>query len=1094
MKKTITSLALACLMVLALCTWALAADTQRTLRVTANGLTIGAAGLTLDPNDTMEVIASVDPQDDNLTLTWQSSDTSVVEVTSSSDTQTGFLKGVSTGQATITVRGDGVQSVTFNVTVSGIRTATDSITIKENEAVILATLPELGIECLGAANSRDANFTIATDKANVVRVTGRTLANLTVDGVAPGMARITITAIVSSKSYQKSFSVTVESNEAEPIRGDASTTNPLKFSTLESKIAAQCKELISGDNNTLASITGVRVSPNEGILYLNYKSPEDPGAGAGSAVTYYPASAARGPYISDLVFVPNALYRGETATITFTGTSAGGRTFKGKILVTLEAASTDLTITADHGNPVKLSGAMFDKLCQDTTGTSLDYVIFTLPNANQGTLYRDYVNNLNYGSKVNATDQYKPRDINTVTFVPTAGYVGKVTIGYAGYSVAGQKFNGELIVNVTQSLDAAISYNDNGSRRINFRSDDFSRFCGAATGGSIDYVKFTLPAYSQGTLYYGGAAAEENKEYKLADISSLSFAAADGFSGTVRIPFAGFDLAANPFNGTVELHFQSSTSSNGDITYVCKPGDFVKLSVTDFNNLCQTLTGGRLHYITFPSLPDLTVGTLYHNKTSTNGIGTRVGRDIKYYQSTTPYLTHLSFWATDNFQGSVEIPFNGASVSGSTFSGLMVISTSGGQGTNTSAPSAVAYTTSGRQPVKFQGADFEAFSRSASNAALNYVRFTPPAANQGMLYYNYQSEDAPTAVSADTSYYLNGQYSVGKITFVPSAGISGDVDIPFAGCSISGGQFQGTVRVTSVRYETFGTPVKFKAEDFLAVAGSNRPASIRFSAVSDKDNLSGKLYFQYQTPIHYGALASTTVDYAMSGQNPVSSLAFVPKAGYRGTVTLPYTATNSDGTQYTGEVVINVDTPLYSSYFNDLYGANTDTLAAVDFLYTQEVVNGMSPGQYGPQLSIRRGDFCLMLFRAFQFAGAGSSQSFRDVPGDAYYAQAVNTLRSLGIVDGIGGNLFMPDGTLSRQDASLMIQRTLHTAGLPAADGNAGVLTNYPDGQQVASYAIGGMACMVEQGLLPDVNGQLAPAAPLTRADMAVLLHRAMTK
>lgn len=1101
MKKVFTSLTLACLLVLALCTWAQASDAPLALRVTVNGQTMGSSGLLLDPEESRTALAAIQPNDDNRPLAWRSSDSNIVSVTSSTDGRTGFIKGLNPGKATVTVSADGITPVNFEVTVSGIVTATDSITIKENEAVLLANVAELGLQTFGAVDG-NASFTIATDKANVARATGRTLANLTVDGVAPGIARITITSTVGSKSYQKSFSVTVESNEAEPIRGDASTTNPLKFSTLESKIAAQCKELISGENNTLASITGVRVSPNEGILYLNYKSPEDPGAGAGSAVTYYPASAARGPYISDLVFVPNALYRGETATITFTGTSAGGRTFKGKILVTLEAASTDLTITADHGNPVKLSGTMFDKLCQDTTGTSLDYVIFTLPNANQGALYRDYVNNLNYGSKVNATDQYKTRDINTVTFVPANGYVGRVTIGYAGYSAGGQKFNGELIVNVTQSLDAAISYNDNGSRRIGFRAEDFSRFCGAATGGSIDYVKFTLPAYSQGTLYYGGAAAEENKEYKLSDLSALSFAAADGFSGTVRIPFAGFDLAANPFNGTVELHFQSSTSSSGDITYVCKPGDFVKLSVTDFNNLCQTLTGGRLHYITFPSLPDLTVGTLYHNKTSTNGIGTRVGRDIKYYQSTTPYLTHLSFWATDNFQGSVEIPFNGASVSGSTFSGLMVISTSGGQGTSTSAPSAVTYTTSGRQPVKFQGADFEAFSRSASNAALNYVRFTPPAANQGMLYYNYQSEDAPTAVSDDTSYYLNGQYSVGKITFVPSAGFSGDVDIPFEGCSISGGQFQGTVRIsvrnatagTSVRYETFGSPVKFKAEDFLAVAGSNRPASIRFSAVSDKDNLSGKLFYQYQTPILYGALASTTVDYAMSGQNPVSSLSFVPKAGYRGTVTLPYTATNSDGTQYTGQVVINVDSPLYSSYFNDLYGANTDTLAAVDFLYTQEVVNGMSPGQYGPQLSIRRGDFCLMLFRAFQFAGAGTTQSFRDVPGDAYYAQAVNTLRSLGIVDGVGGNLFMPDGTLSRQDASLMVQRTLRTAGLPAADGNAGVLTNYPDGQQVATYAVGGVACMVEQGLLPDVYGQLAPAAPLTRADMAVLLHRAMTK
>jgi len=1052
MKKTVTSLTLALLLVLVLGTWA-QASAPLTLRVTCNGQTMGSSALLLDPEESRTAIAALQPQDDNRPLSWSSSDPNIVSVTNSANTRTGFIKGVSPGRATVTVGAEGVQAVNFEVTVSGIVTAAESITIKENEAVLLANLPELGLTCYGAVDG-SASFTIATDKANVARATGRTLSNLTVDGVAPGIARITITSTVGSKTYQKAISVTVESNEAEPIRGDASTTKPLKFSTLESQIAAQCKELISGEGNTLASITGVRVDPKQGILYLNYKSPEDPGAGAGSAVTYYPAAAARGPYISDLVFVPNAGYGGETAEITFTGAAASGRTFRGKILVTLEAASTDLTITADHGNPVKLTGTMFDRLCQDTTGTSLDYVIFTLPNANQGELYRDYVSSLNYGSKVGATDQFKTKDINTVTFVPANGFVGKVTIGYAGYNVAGQKFTGELIVNVTQSLDAAISYNDNGSRRINFRSEDFASFCGTATGGSIDYVKFTLPAYSQGTLYYGGAAAEENKEYKLADIGSLSFAAATGFNGTVRIPFSGFDLAGNPFSGTVELNFQTSSSAKGDITYVCAPGDFVKFSVSDFNNLCQTLTGQRLHYITFPSLPDLTVGTLYHNKTSTNGIGSRVGRDIKYYQGTTPYLMHLSFWAADSFRGSVEIPFNGASVSGSTFSGLLVITTGTGSTTGSSGQSAVTYTTSGRQPVKFQASDFESFSRSASNAALNYVRFTPPAANQGMLYYNYQAEDAPTAVSDSTSYYLNGQYSVGKITFVPNAGFSGEVDIPFTGCSISGGQFQGSVRITvrnatagtSVRYETFGTPVNFKAEDFLAVAGSNRPASIRFGAVADKEGRAGKLYYQYQTPIQYGALASATVDYAMSGQNPVSSLTFVPKAGYRGTVTLPYTATNDDGTQYTGEVTINVDTPLSSAYFNDLWGVSADTYAAVDFLYSQEVVNGMSPGQHGPNLSIRRGDFCLMLFRAFQFASAGTSQPFSDVPGDAYYAQAVNTLRSLGIVDGVGGNLFLPGASLSRQDASLMIQRTLRAAGLPAANGSVEAFASYTDG------------------------------------------------
>ena len=272
MKKVFTSLTLACLLVLALCTWAQASDAPLALRVTVNGQTMGSSGLLLDPEESRTALAAIQPNDDNRPLAWRSSDSNIVSVTSSTDGRTGFIKGLNPGKATVTVSADGITPVNFEVTVSGIVTATDSITIKENEAVLLANVAELGLQTFGAVDG-NASFTIATDKANVARATGRTLANLTVDGVAPGIARITITSTVGSKSYQKSFSVTVESNEAEPIRGDASTTNPLKFSTLESKIAAQCKELISGENNTLASITGVRVSPNEGILYLNYKSP-----------------------------------------------------------------------------------------------------------------------------------------------------------------------------------------------------------------------------------------------------------------------------------------------------------------------------------------------------------------------------------------------------------------------------------------------------------------------------------------------------------------------------------------------------------------------------------------------------------------------------------------------------------------------------------------------------------------------------------------------------------------------------------------------------------------------------------------------------
>ena len=73
-----------------------------------------------------------------------------------------------------------------------------------------------------------------------------------------------------------------------------------------------------------------------------------------------------------------------------------------------------------------------------------------------------------------------------------------------------------------------------------------------------------------------------------------------------------------------------------------------------------------------------------------------------------------------------------------------------------------------------------------------------------------------------------------------------------------------------------------------------------------------------------------------------------------------------------------------SASFTDLTGYSAQTKAAVDYLSSQGIVNGMQPGVYGPGLSIRRGDFCLMLYRAFRFDRGGTILSFADVPQDAY--------------------------------------------------------------------------------------------------------------
>ena len=1069
------------------------------------------APVTNGERDGIQLNAVLEPQSNatqGLHVSWSSDKQDIVQVEELENGRKATVIPQAPGDgATITVSaGDDTKRVTktISVTVSGIQLsdslAKDGITVAENafETIKLGT----DFFLYGDAEGGTIEVSVMNNKNSVIpRVEADN--SITVEGISADEATVVITVTVPGKSYKEEFPVKVTASRStiEYTTG-VSASEPLKFSELEARIKAQCKEITGGE---LASITGVTVPTAQGTLYLGYKSEADTGAGVAGSQPYYADGAVRGPYIKDITFVPNITFAGEKATIHYTGMNQSGRSFKGEIVVTLKETETDVSITSDQGKPVELSAALFSKVCQSELGSPLSYVIFTLPPVSQGELYQDYKGEGDYGMKVSSTQKYGQSEINDLTFVPAPGFSGTVRIGYAGYSVSGG-----LVITVTQSLDAGIELYDDGRGYITFSTGSFESFCSAATGARMGYVSFTPPSTTQGNLYSywrggdnrGTLVTAEDRYYPTGAprVEQVTFVAAEGFHGTVRVPFHGVNIDGKEFSGTAELNFQSSGA--GDVSYSCAPGGYVKLVTTDFNSLSMELTGQRLHYVVFNALPDLNQGTLYHNRTSAGSIGTRVTTATKYFNSATPYLTNLSFWAKEDFRGSVEVPFTGCAVSGETFSGVMVVSSTSGGGSGSSGGSRVSYVTSGRQTVAFDSGDFDAACQAAAGSSLNYLRFTLPSSSQGILYLGYREGEPTRAVNGSDNLYRGGEMSVSNVTFMPAVGFSGVASIPFTAWTIGGSQVSGAVEVTvkagtgtltTVQYATYGTPVALRAYDFQAAAAGNQPVSLRFTGLPDESQ--GRLYYQYVSPVQYSWQADVTTDYSLSGDPSVSNLTFLPKAGYTGVVNIPYTATNADGSTYSGNLRITMERPGASAYFRDLAGAAPQTISAADFLHDLGVVNGMSPSQYGPSLSIRRGDFCLMLCRAFQFnAGSGTGRFFTDVPAGAYYADAVNTLSALGIVNGTGNNRFMPSASISRQDAALMIQRTLAAADMDPGSGSAKDLNAYADGSQVNSYAQGAVAGLLQLGLLPVSGNQLSPRADLTRADMAVLLHRAMTQ
>lgn len=1045
----------------------------------------------MNESETRKLTAILDP-DDAQAVTWsvEEGGEEIIQFnkTGSSTTITPLRPGETRIHASVGT----VNSANCIVTVAGhyIKPADREIEIFVGESHATPIPESFGSAKVGDLEWRSEEPRIADYSGN--RIVGYTAG--------------TTNFIVSANGYKATVKVTVLSSDAEPIVENASTGSPLSFDRagIESKLNQRSTEVTK---DGLSYITGVYVAPKEGTLYLSYKSEAEPGAGVAQMQSYYTADARRGPYIKDITFVPNPNYNGEKATIRYSGVAKNNRNFSGVITVNLDNSSGSVTMDATLQNPAKFTGQLFTRVCQSRLGESLKEVVFTIPAETRGTLYYDYTSDSVYGDKISTGRRYRLSELDRISFVPAPGFAGTLTIPYTGYGVSGGSYLGEITITVTQESDSGPIYNTAKNSAVSFEGGDFDDYCDTRTGRTLRYVQFTLPPASQGTLYYDyrsstqpGTPVEAGGYYYLSQnprISRVTFVPAAEFTGRVEIPFTGWDEQGARFAGTAEVNVRASGGS-GDVYYVCAAGRSVKLDNEDFNDLSQDLTGSRLNYITFSSLPAAGDGTLYHSRTSSSN-GTRVSRDTRYYNSRSPRIDNLSFWASRSFSGSVEVSFTGYSIGGDSFTGTMVIDSrdSGGG----SRPD-IRYDTGYREAVSFEARDFDDLCVYETDDDLNYVRFTLPSSSVGTLYYNYrESSSSNTRVSSSTSYYYSGSgNTISRVSFLPASGFSGTALVDFTGYAEDGSRFTGTVEIdvdqatpeARVVYTTRQSPVALRASDFENAGSRRSLRSVRFGYMPSDS--AGRLYFQYTSPTVYGWQATANTDYQISGSPALSSLTFVPRAGYTGTVTLPYTATATNGSQYAGELIIYVEGSSSSAYFSDMGPYSAEARAAVDYLHEQGVVNGTTATTYGPELSIRRGDFALMLTRAFDLtASGGSGQRFSDVAAGDYYADAVQTLRALGIVSGTGSNQFQPKSTLSRQDAMLMVQRAMRLSGWSVEDGPAYALSSYSDSATVSGYAQGAMAYMVQQGLLPTANGRLAPRDALSRVDMAVLLHRAMT-
>ncbi len=165
----------------------------------------------------------------------------------------------------------------------------------------------------------------------------------------------------------------------------------------------------------------------------------------------------------------------------------------------------------------------------------------------------------------------------------------------------------------------------------------------------------------------------------------------------------------------------------------------------------------------------------------------------------------------------------------------------------------------------------------------------------------------------------------------------------------------------------------------------------------------------------------------------------------------------------------------------------------VTFIAARGITTGSTASTFSPDNTLTRGQFVVMLMRAYGIAPNESpTDNFSDA-GNTYYTGYLAAARRLGISNGTGNNNFAPDSCISRQDMFTLLYRALGILGeLPEAAGSK-TTSDFGDAGLISSYAQEAMNALVQSGIISGSGGKLNPTGTTIRAEMAQVLYNLLS-
>ena len=615
-------------------------------------------------------------------------------------------------------------------------------------------------------------------------------------------------------------------------------------------------------------------------------------------------------------------------------------------------------------------------------------------------------------------------------------------------------------------------------------------------------VELTWNAYKASVADLGGS--DPSKDVKTTTSSGSS-------SVTLYTYATGTSKTAVQVPVTVSVTISGTTYQASPLSVSVSPASAPSFAVheedyfdpDDFSEAVDGATGryaGKLSAITIEGSNG---GSVYEN-------GSRVSSSTKYYVSgarnklisslyfrtsststTNAYFTYIGYDADGDVIAAGKVTLGDESVD-------MEYSASFG-GSVTFLESDFSKAFSGKAGEKL---DYVTFAMNRATVVMNNKTYSlNDGSNAAIFGWAYTTSKATTKLSSTDKCYYQASYTqldLDEITYVTgSYRTKYTVYLPYTAVGTSGSRYEGYTAITvsgddSITASGASMKTLGAADDILRAYPNAAYVMFKQPAVSE-----GRLLYNFRS---VAAQNYTAVDYSkdqfyLSGTSAknlyLDSVFFLPAADCSTQIRLAFTVYGTSGTQLgSGELTVRVASKTASSVFSDVNARTCSWAAnAVDFMNEYGLVKGTGTSTFGWKGNMTRGDFVLILYRnAGSPSVYGVSNPFTDVKSTDYYYEAVLWAYRNNVVNGTSTTTFGPKGKITREQIASILWRL---AGKPVYSAS---LRSYTDYASVSDYAYDAMSWAVGSGYVKGSGAKLSPKNNATRAEVAVMLHRYLTK